>query len=118
MTPRLLLATPFLLACAACPALAEVTADEMAAISIPDTLDTPIGTLEFFDGVPVGDTIDKVYDNLDRMRAMAVFLDNQGAASLRAMRTGNVNRPGFTGGSRVSMDGAYGKRHESEPVPA
>ena len=29
-----------------------------------------------------------------------------------------LNRPGFTGGSRVSMDGAYGKRHESEPVPA
>lgn len=90
MTPRLLLATPFLIACAAGPTLANVSADELAAISIPDTVDTPIGTLEFFDGVPVGDTVDMVYDNLDRMRGLAVFLDNQGAASLRAMRTGNA----------------------------
>ena len=31
---------------------------------------------------------------------------------------GSLNRPGFSGGPRVSMDGAYGKRHESEPLPA
>ena len=42
-------------------------------------------------------------------------------AQSRTMKGGGaagVNRPGFIGGSRVSMDGAYGKRHESEPVPA
>lgn len=70
MTPRLLLATPLLIACATCPAQAEVTVDELAAISTPDTVDTPIGTLEFFDSVSVGDTVDMVYSNLDRMRGL------------------------------------------------
>ena len=27
-----------------------------------------------------------------------------------------VNCPGFTGGSEVSMDGAYGTRRQSEPL--
>ncbi|TYC62962.1 DUF1254 domain-containing protein [Marinobacter sp. BW6] len=73
------------------PALAEVSKAELESISIPDRVETPIGVLEFFDGVPVGDTVDKVYDNLDRMRGLAVFLDNQGAASLHAMRMGNAS---------------------------
>ncbi|MEP2927323.1 MAG: DUF1254 domain-containing protein [Bauldia litoralis] len=73
------------------PASAEVTEAELDAISIPDKVETPIGTLEFFDGVPTGDTVQTVYDNLDRMRGLAVFLDNQGAASIHAMRTGNAS---------------------------
>ena len=35
--------------------------------------------------------IDKLYDNLDRMRGVEVYLNNQGAASLNAMRTGNAS---------------------------
>ena len=57
---------------------------------MPDKVETSIGTLEFFDGVPSKETINKVYDNLDRMRAVQVYLDNQGAASLYAMRKGNA----------------------------
>jgi hypothetical protein len=72
-------------------ARAEVSADTLSAISIPDKVETPIGTLEFFDGVPVGDTVDKVYDNLDLMRGLAVYIGNQGAASLHAMRMGNAS---------------------------
>ena len=72
------------------PVQAEVSPQTLEAISIPDKVDTPIGTLEFFDGVPTDATADTVYDNLDRMRALQVFLDNQGAASLHAMRTGNA----------------------------
>ena len=72
------------------PVQAEVSPQTLEAISIPDKVDTPIGTLEFFDGVPTDATVDTVYDNLDRMRALQVFLDNQGAASLHAMRTGNA----------------------------
>jgi hypothetical protein len=90
MTHRLLLATTFLISVASLPALAEVSDSELASISIPDSVETSIGTLEFFDGVPVGDTVDLVYDNLDRMRGLAAFLDNQGAASLYAMRVGNA----------------------------
>lgn len=91
MIKRLLLSTTVLMCVAGSPALSEVSKAELESISIPDRVETPIGTLEFFDGVPVGDTVDKVYDNLDRMRGLAVFLDNQGAASLHAMRMGNAS---------------------------
>ena len=40
--------------------------------------------------MPNDATIATVYDNLDRMRGVQVFLDNQGAASIYAMRTGNA----------------------------
>jgi hypothetical protein len=71
-------------------ATAEVSPETLKSISIPDKIETSIGTLEFFDGVPSDASIDKLYDNLDRMRAVEVYLDNQGAASLYAMRKGNV----------------------------
>jgi hypothetical protein len=72
------------------PAVAEVSQAELDAISIPDEVETAIGTLEFFDGVPTDATVATVYDNLDRMRGLQVFLDNQGAASIHAMRSGNA----------------------------
>ena len=90
MIKRLLLSTTVLAFFAGFPASAEVSKAELKAISIPDKVETPIGTLEFFDGVPVGDTVDKVYDNLDLMRGLAVYMGNQGAASLHAMRMGNA----------------------------
>jgi hypothetical protein len=71
-------------------ARAEVTPEVLKSISTPDKVETPIGTLEFFDGVPNDATIDTLYDNLDRMRAVDVYLNNQGAASLNAMRKGNA----------------------------
>jgi hypothetical protein len=70
------------------PALAAVSPAELDAISIPDKVETAIGTLEFFDGVPTDATVATVYDNLDRMRGMAVFLDNVGAVSLYSVRKG------------------------------
>ena len=91
MIKQLLLSTTVLACFAGLPASAEVSKAELDSISIPDKVETAIGTLEFFDGVPVDDTVDKVYDNLDRMRGLAVFMDNQGAASLHAMRTGNAS---------------------------
>tara|TARA_R110000772_G_scaffold268659_1_gene397127 strand:+ start:33120 stop:34604 length:1485 start_codon:yes stop_codon:yes gene_type:complete len=72
------------------PASAEVTKAQLEAISIPDKVDTSIGKLEFFDGVPNDASIDKLYDNLDLMRGVQVYLDHQGAASLYAMRMGNA----------------------------
>lgn len=58
---------------------ADVSVETLKSISIPDKIETPIGTLEFFDGVPSDTTINKLYDNLDRMRAVEVYLNNQGA---------------------------------------
>ena len=70
---------------------ADVSVETLKSISIPDKVETPIGTLEFFDGVPSDTAINKLYDNLDRMRGVEVYLNNQGAASLNAMRKGNAS---------------------------
>jgi len=69
-------------------AAADVTKTELKSISIPDKVDTSIGALEFFDGVPIGNTAKTVYDNLDRMRATDVYLDNLGAVSVNAILDG------------------------------
>ena len=71
-------------------AQAEVSAETLKSISIPDKVESSIGTLEFFDGVPNDGTIDKLYDNLDRSRAVQAYIDNSGAASLYGMRMGNA----------------------------
>jgi len=102
MLIRAIMATTFLVSFAALPATAEVTEAELNAISIPDKVDTLIGTLEFFDGVPVGETIDKVYDNLDRMRGMEVFLDNVGAVSMYSVRTALANA-GAKGANKIAI---------------
>ncbi len=73
------------------PLSAEVSKETLDAIAIPDKVETPIGNLEFFDGVPNDATIDKLYDNLDRMRGVEVYLNNSGAGSLNAMRKGNAS---------------------------
>ncbi|MDN3720201.1 hypothetical protein QW131_15820 [Roseibium salinum] len=88
---RLTAMSAFALAVAITPATGQVTPAELGAISIPDKVETSIGTLEFFDGVPRDATISKVYDNLDRMRGMEVFLDNIGAVSMYSVRLGLAN---------------------------
>ena len=57
-------------------------------IMTPDSVKTRIGTLEFFDGMPTIDTVETLYDNLDLLRGVEVFLNGIPAASLEAARTG------------------------------
>ncbi len=57
-------------------------------ISIQDKLETPIGTLNFFDGVPDKETARKVYDNLDLNRAVQAYLSTIQIASMSGMRKG------------------------------
>ncbi|WP_417514601.1 DUF1254 domain-containing protein [Marinobacter sp.] len=67
------------------------SAREMAktkAASMPDKVQTVAGELKFFDGVPIGDTNDLVYDYLNRARALGVYLDNVGAVSIYAVLLG------------------------------
>jgi hypothetical protein len=59
-----------------------------AAIVIADSVETRLGTLNFFDGVPDEPTAEKLYDNLDFQRAMLAYLNTIQAASTRAMREG------------------------------
>jgi len=43
-------------------------------VATPDRLKTSIGTLKLSDGFPSTETIDKIYDNLDRSRALQAYL--------------------------------------------
>jgi hypothetical protein len=57
-------------------------------ITTPDSVDTSIGTLKFFDGFPDDATVQKVYDNLDFQRGVQTFLSGMPGPSLVGMRTG------------------------------
>ena len=54
---------------AAQPPKMKMTTDIPASITTPDKVKTSIGTLKFFDGVPTRNTVDTVYDYVDRARA-------------------------------------------------
>ena len=54
----------------------------------PDIVETSIGTLKFTDGAPLPETADLVYENLDRMRGVDVFLKCMPAASVRQLMLG------------------------------
>ncbi len=43
-------------------------------VATPNRLDTSIGTLNLNNGFPVPDTVEKIYDNLDRSRALQAYL--------------------------------------------
>jgi hypothetical protein len=53
-------------------------------ITTPDSVETRLGTLKFFDGLPDAATAEKVFDNLDFMRGVDVFLNTLAPASLLA----------------------------------
>ena len=54
----------------------------------PDKVDTRIGTLKFFDGMPTPDTVKTVYDHLDFLRGVEVFLNFIPATSVEGIRLG------------------------------
>lgn len=59
-----------------------------SSILTPDGVETSIGTLRFFDGMPDDETVQRTYDNLDRMRGVEAFLNFVPMASLEALRRG------------------------------
>jgi hypothetical protein len=61
-------------------------------IMTPDKVETSLGTLNFVDGVPTTETTKKVYDNLDTLRGVEVFLNFIPAASMEGLRLGSVER--------------------------
>ena len=60
-----------------------------ASITTPDKVETRIGTLEFFDGIPTEKTTDLLYDNLIFMRGVEAFLNGIPGASLLALQQGS-----------------------------
>ncbi|MDH5221520.1 MAG: DUF1254 domain-containing protein [Betaproteobacteria bacterium] len=73
---------------AAAPPQMKMTTDIPKAITTPDSVETRIGTLKFFDGFPDDATTQKVYDNLDFMRGVEAFLNAMPGASAEAIRVG------------------------------
>ncbi len=57
-------------------------------IMTPDKVETRVGTLEFFDGIPTEKTAALLYDHLDFLRGVETFLNGLPATSLEAMRLG------------------------------
>lgn len=69
-------------------------------IMTPDSVETRIGTLEFYDGLPTKETAKTVFDNLDFMRGVEVFLNFIPATSIEGMRMGMVGL-GVTSSNKV-----------------
>ncbi|MBW2244426.1 MAG: DUF1254 domain-containing protein, partial [Deltaproteobacteria bacterium] len=78
----------FVTGCAREPAPSIEYAAVPPQILTPDRVETRIGRLEFFDGLPSAGTVEKAYEHLDFMRGVRVFLDALPMASLYAMREG------------------------------
>ncbi|MGA8502157.1 MAG: hypothetical protein WB683_11455 [Candidatus Sulfotelmatobacter sp.] len=68
-------------------------------ITTPDSVETRLGTLRFFDGFPDKVTVEKAYDNLDFMRGVDVFLNTMAAAST----LGNIEGLKSVGGSNETV---------------
>ena len=70
------------------PPRMKMTTDIPASITAPDSVETSIGTMNYFDGVPDEATVAKVYDYLDRSRATEAFLNCIPAMSVFSIREG------------------------------
>ncbi|MGB5872446.1 MAG: DUF1254 domain-containing protein, partial [Bacteroidota bacterium] len=66
-----------------------MTTDIPPQITTPDRVQTSIGTVEFFDGVPIGNTKEMLYDFVDRGRAVEAFINMTPAASMYSLRQGH-----------------------------
>jgi len=67
---------------------AQVSEQTLKSLSTPDKVEPRIGTLEFKDGAPSAETVDKVFDTLNFTRGLDAFLNSYGGASAYAIRQG------------------------------
>ncbi|MBM1004284.1 MAG: DUF1254 domain-containing protein, partial [Desulfofustis sp. PB-SRB1] len=81
-------------------------------IMTPDHVETPIGDLNFFDGMPDEATVQKLYDNLLFMRGVEAFLNGIPATSIEAIRLGNAE----VGAKRASDVVIFDKLMDSDPL--
>ena len=77
-------------------------------IMTPDTVETSIGTLNFFDGVPTQKTVNTVYDFLDRSRAVNVFINSIPMLSMYTLREGQAS-VGADASHKICISGMYQK---------
>ena len=65
-----------------------MTTNTPAGIAALDTMQTRLGTLNFFDGFPDKVTVEKVYDNLDFQRAVQAYLLALAPVNMAGLREG------------------------------
>ena len=78
----------------------------------PDKVETSIGTLEFFDGVPIGNTRETLVDFVDRGRAVEAFINMTPAASMYSIRQGHRDE-GLTKSNQILIAEEMG---DSKPL--
>jgi hypothetical protein len=66
----------------------KMTTDIPESVLLPDKVETRLGPLEFFDGFPTDETVEKMLDYVDFHRGVDVFMDEMSAASMVAIREG------------------------------
>ena len=66
----------------------KMTTDIPASITTPDNVDTSIGMLKFFDGIPDKSTVKTLYDYMDTARAVQAYVSTVPGVSQYAMRQG------------------------------
>ena len=59
-----------------------------ASITTPDSVETRIGTLDFADGMPSPETLERVYDHLDFTHAFEAFVHALGGVNTHAIHRG------------------------------
>ena len=69
-------------------ALAQATAETPPSLVTPDKVQSSIGTLEFKDGAPSDETVQKVNDAVDFNHALSAYLNSYGGASAYALGEG------------------------------
>jgi hypothetical protein len=84
----LLTASLALPAFAQTPPVMKMTTPIPPQITTPDSVETRLGTLKFFDGFPDDATVEKVYNNLDFERGVQAFLTAMPGASVYGLREG------------------------------
>ena len=65
----------------------QASSETPQSIQTPDTVETRLGTLNFRDGAPSAETVEKVYDQLDFSRGVEAFLNSFQGASIAAIRS-------------------------------
>ena len=60
-------------------------------ILTPHDIETRVGTLKYFDGIPTEETAAALYNHLDYIRGVETFLNGMPAASLEAFRRGQAS---------------------------
>lgn len=70
------------------PPKMKMTTDIPDGITTPDNIETQLGDLTFFDGVPDADTTEKIYNLYDFSQAYQAYLNGLKIASMDAMLRG------------------------------